>query len=810
MHAQTLQVTLTCLLQGLEEMARRGGGQGSWGRLRELGPQWGAVLDCLEKPRPHDWTAGVTRLAGSLSAGREPEGAGEKPDPLTPLATVFTHMWGNSPSAGEKSKHTGTAVLTRTSGERHGYLRPRMGADRLPQPEEEKRPLLPEDYRQAWEELQGDLAALQPREEEIPALLTALERWTGDFPDEIRTGEDADLSFFDRRRTAAAFGSCLSEYGLDRERPDFQEAALRREPAFLLYTAGFSGIQKFIYTVSTDGALKSLRSRSFFLELLMEHYVDELLAACRLSRVNLLFHGGGQCHLLLPNTRAVEEALEAWNRRFNDWLIREFGICLYMDHGWVACSGNDLVNEPAAERPYERAFCQLNRVVERRKLRRYDAGQLLALNREEADSQGRECKVCGRTDQLVPINDPERPQEFRCPWCRRFLEMSKQLLERDVYVVYQAPEESGRPTWSPWAEGKGLPLPSMEGTVYLCLEEQTTACARQKDGEAVVRRIYSKKYLPQLPGSIRLDMGDYVYRRSDAKDLPTMEDLAACAKGIRRIAVCRMDVDNLGSAFRSGFQQEGEDPVRRQRFVTLPRTAALSRQMTLFFRRYLNGILAQPYEGYESMAVAIVYAGGDDVFLVGAWNHVLEAAHRIQAAFRRFTCGALTISAGFTLFDSHFPIRLAADQTAELEEKAKEQPGKNAIALFTSEENHVYRWDVFQKKVREEKLETLKTFFQGNEERGNTFLHHVLELLRPVRDGENRPIELARYAYLLARMAPSKGEPDDAEKHQVYTKFADQAYQWAVCGDDRRQLISAIYLYLYASRKEKTDGVSQS
>ncbi len=73
-----------------------------------------------------------------------------------------------------------------------------------------------------------------------------------------------------------------------------------------------------------------------------------------------------------------------------------------------------------------------------------------------------------------------------------------------------------------------------------------------------------------------------------------MEELAACSRGIQRIAVCRMDVDNLGAAFHSGFQQEGEtDPVKRQRFANLPRAAALSRQMTLFFRRYINGFLSR-------------------------------------------------------------------------------------------------------------------------------------------------------------------------------------------------------------------------
>ena len=798
MHTQTLQVTLRCLLQGLEEMGRRGGGQGDWGRLRELGPQWAPVLDGLQEPLPQNRVTDLAHLARRLStAGHEPEGVGGRVDPLKPLATVFTHM----------------------RGEHSGYLRPRQGAeDQLPQLESKRFSLQPEDYQRAWEGLQMSLAELQPEESSvIPALLTALERWTSDFPDEVRAGAETDLSLYDRRRTAAAFGSCLSEYLLAQKDSGFQEATLRKKETFLLYTAGFSGIQKFIYTVSTDGALKSLRSRSFFLELLMEHYVDELLAACQLSRVNLLFHGGGQCHLLLPKTEAVEEALVVWNRKFNNWLIQEFGISLYMDHGWVACSGNDLLNEPAAECPYERVFHELGQKLERQKLRRYNGEQLRLLNREETDQQGRECKVCGRTDHLVPLRDQEGqdgPQEFRCPWCRRFLEMSKQLVERDVYVVYRASEEKEKSNLPSMDEKTvKLPLPAVDGRVYLCLEKEETACAHL-EGEKAVVRIYSKKFLPKLPGSIRLDMGDYVYREHAAqKDLPTMEGLAACSEGIQRIAVCRMDVDNLGAAFHSGFQQEGEtDPVKRQRFVNLPRAAALSRQMTLFFRRYINGILSQAYdEKYSSMAVAIVYAGGDDVFLVGAWNQVLEAAWRIREAFQCFTCGALTISCGFTLFDSHFPIRLAASQTAELEEKAKGRHGekeheeKDAIALFTPEEKHVYQWDVFREQVQKGKLEALKTFFLEYPERGNAFLHHIMELLRPVEDGGNRPIELARYAYLLSKLEPKRNSP----KYPAYREFIEQAYGWALSGEDRRQLISASYLYLYENRKEKTDGVSQ-
>lgn len=39
----------------------------------------------------------------------------------------------------------------------------------------------------------------------------------------------------------------------------------------------------------------------------MEHYLDELLAGCGVSRANLIYSGGGHCYVLLPNTAAVAD-----------------------------------------------------------------------------------------------------------------------------------------------------------------------------------------------------------------------------------------------------------------------------------------------------------------------------------------------------------------------------------------------------------------------------------------------------------------------------------------------------------------------
>ena len=201
--------------------------------------------------------------------------------------------------------------------------------------------------------------------------------------------------------------------------------------------------------------------------------------------------------------------------------------------------------------------------------------------------------------------------------------------------------------------------------------------------------------------------------------------------------------------------------------------------------------------------MSIVYSGGDDVFLVGAWNDIIEAAVRIQQAFEEFTCGTLHISAGVGIFNSHFPIRSAALQTAELEEVAKEHRGKNAIALFDSyEKQHVYSWRDFTDKVLGEKETALKEFFDNNDDHGNSVLYRINELLKGVK--KKGSINLARYAYLLARLEPSKKDA----RHGLYKNFCEKMYQWALDKTHRGQLITAILLYVYQTRKEsEKDGI---
>lgn len=777
MQKQTRQVTYGCLLHDIGKLLYRAGGDSGthsrqgWAFLRSLWREEKEILRCVQLHHAAELRAAapaeddlswIACAADNLSAAADrreaEEGEAGTFRRYMPLASVFTHLNGEHPD------HS---------------IAPYPQDGTLRMPERHAAALSAEPYQAAAEALRRRLAELPREDAWVDSLLCLLESYTSMFPSSTCAGESPDISLYDHLKTTAAIGACISEYLLSsgernyKKRLFLEEAAFRKENAFLLYSADISGIQKFLYTVASDKALRSLRSRSFFLELLMEHYADELLLACGVSRTNLLYSGGGHCYILLPNTESVKAALSAWNQRFNAWLSGEFGVSLFLAHGWTECSGNDLTNTPAEDAPYKAMFRRVSAAVSRHKMHRYSAGDLRRLNRPTPAS-GRECKVCGRTDDLI---------DGRCLWCRLFAALSEKIQTKDVYFVGTGEDAE-----------HDFALPTPDGYAYILLTDEKTARLRLDSG-AAVRRIYSKnRAFTGLRYSTRLYVGDYAFSNR-------MDELAQNASGVRRLGVCRMDVDDLGRSFVSGYERPGRaTAAETQHYVTISRTAAFSRQMSLFFKCYINDVLSGKHGGKRPLAVTIVYSGGDDVFLVGAWNDTLEACLRIRAALRQFSCGSLTISGGLCVTDDSYPIRLAAERAGELEDRAKGEPGKDAIALFDPFLEHTYHWEEFSENVLGTKCALLTRFFRSDDAaRGNSFLYRIVDLLRSAeRDGK---LALARYAYLLARLAPPVSSP----AYRGYKEFSEKMYAWALDAAQRKQLITAIYIHVYENREGDTE-----
>ncbi|MCD8129603.1 MAG: type III-A CRISPR-associated protein Cas10/Csm1 [Oscillospiraceae bacterium] len=672
-------------------------------------------------------------------------------------------------------------IFTHLNGEHGGFVlepKPLDNIVQMPVPEA-KMCYRPQAVQACLDAVQAGCTALPPGSDGIAPLLGLLEQQLTNLPAPLEGS--GDISLYDYCKLTTAIGSCIAEWGKPVTREQLPEMH-----CFLLYSADFSGIQRFIYTVHTQHALRALRSRSFVLELLMEHYIDELLGACGVSRANLLYSGGGHCYLLLPNTDAVKATLTGWNLRFNDWLAEQFGVRLFLAHGWTVCTGNELLNTPAAEAHQKAMFRRVSSQVSAHKLHRFSAAQLRRLNSGQADGTDRECKVCG---QAKVVRWDKTSGDGRCGWCDLFETISGGLIQEEQFFFWVGDLSQGARAFSlPTVEGKTDVMLTNRAQVDTCLQT-----GRQP------RRLYSvNQYCPSLPNCTILHMGNYASETE-------MERLAEASEGIPRLGVCRMNVDNLGQSFVAGFERSLPDPTEKSRYVSLVRTAAFSRRMSLFFKGYINSILREQ----PALKVTVVYSGGDDVFLVGAWNDAIEAASRIRSALRTYTCGALTISGGVGVFQEKFPIRVAAAQTARLEEQAKslpavpelKQPEKDGLALFGAETDHCYHWDVFHQSVQGEKLELLESFFgSGDAERGNSMLYNILGLLREAQADDSR-MPLARYAYLLSRLAPPNSAPEEAKK--TYKDFSKKMYHWGLEEEPRRQLLTAIQLYVYLHRKQE-------
>lgn len=587
--------------------------------------------------------------------------------------------------------------------------------------------------------------------------------------------EAFDISLFDHIKMTSTFASCIYDYLTSKNINDFsllleEKDKFYEEDIFYLYSFDFSGIQSFIYNISSDKAMRSLRTRSFYLEILLEDIIDTLLDKLNLFRTNLLYSGGGHCYLILPNTDFVKNTLDEFKSQVNEWLLNLFGSELYLAGGGEVCSARTFSAKNTGE--YSELFRSISNKISKNKLNRYNASNLKKLNFEEIVDGARECKVCRRVDHLI-----ETENGLICNICDEIENFSKSILESKIFIVENKSGDKKR---------YSLPLPFDK--ILSSIKDEDEFKNKFENQDFI--RAYSKNNdFSEKKNLTRLWIGDYCY---DNK----LNILTENAEGIKRLGVIRADVDNLGESFVRGFSKEE---------TSLTRSAVFSRNMSLFFKYHINYLLEN---GEYSLTgektpikrkALIVYSGGDDIFVVGAWDDIIEFSIDLVKSLKKFTLNSLTISAGLGLFAEKFPIKSMAEITGDLEDYAKTnkyevdgvEKAKNSVCLFNKE--NIYSWKDFEEKVLGEKLKLLQDYFKVIDERGKSFLYRLLNLLREVEDDK---LNIARLAYLLARL-----EPQNKNLKEKHSEFSKKIYRYAKNEKDRSELITAIYIFVYLERR---------
>ncbi|MBI2848716.1 MAG: type III-A CRISPR-associated protein Cas10/Csm1 [Chloroflexi bacterium] len=616
-----------------------------------------------------------------------------------------------------------------TAGFRFHELRALDGEEILYPKELSELQLGKEAYERLLEGFQRDFSRWTSMDCPFNLLLLILERYWSCVPSETERVEGKletypDVSLFDHAKTASAVARCLyngllkpGEAELSRGILPVLQSDLSREevPRFQLIGGDFSGVQRFIYTISSKGALKTLRARSFFLEILTEHAVSLLIRGLGLTRANLIYAGGGRFYLLAQNTLSAREMVERVKARMNNWLYDRFRQRLYLVIEALEVSGRDLKTERISS-----LWSQLGEQIAKGKGLKFH-GRLKDLFSPQEPISQRSCQVCQRDDlKLAPIH-PDEPETDFCSDCRRLFDLGDELLDGHYLTVRHIIQR----------EGDLLALPEIDDDAwaYYSLSREI------QDGEdyqavyAFNRWILRDYHHPQcaqlLYSNYSRKVGDLPERARAEEEreigvgpgaTASFHGLAACSTGAHRLGILRIDMDHLGRIFATGL------PAGDRTFARL---ASLSRQLTLFFKHHINLICAgkmgeglMPFDltgkrrANAERAVSVVYSGGDDLFVVGAWDDTAELALDIQGAFSRFTGHnpSVTLSGGIVVYPSDFPLYQLAEFAEEAEREAKRQ-GRDRLALFYTpqqaykegKENRnepVYPWRQMEEKVR--------------------------------------------------------------------------------------------------------------
>ena len=674
-----------------------------------------------------------------------------------------------------------------------------------------------------------------------------------------------DVPYYDHVKLTAAVAVCMYIYDMEKENNrDYKNKYFkksqkkeREKTKFLFVSGEFTGIQNFIYTITSKMAMKSLRGRSFYLELFIEHIIDEILEALNLSRVNLIYSAGSQFYMLLPNVPKTIEILENYKKIVNDFLLKELGTSVYYEISHTETSaeelGNKLSENIKKENQIKEIFKRNSIETSRKKLNRYSEKQLEEIFDEDSDlnkiyNDTKECVICKKSEKeeiLIKNSQNESNGNIEiCDSCKNYIKLGRDISKsfhqkRTFFMEKNCEEKSSK-----------LKFPKYpKGSVEIVFRNFETVEEVEKESDKFYRFYSINDDYFGKGNSRNIKIGNYNIKSTNEEkenSLVEFTELVKKGKGIERLAVLRADIDNLGTLFQTGFEDRGFVNINGEKepykFVRFSKTVVLSRYLSDFFKRVINLILERKNltdeknelfkeycniitertkEKTEGRNIVLVYSGGDDVFAIGTWNDIIEFSVDLRTAFKEFSSDRVTLSAGIGFFDENYPIFQMAQKTGELEKLAKlyneneiGKTAKDAIALFGVEKNdklnHVYKWDDFIGKVLNEKYSYLKSriSLKENEETEKVFVgkskwYSLMNLIRSQfeeKEDEKHRIDIARFAYIIARI---KYDKQNKRQEKNYLDLKKQLFEWIKNEEDAKQLLTAINILIYEYRESK-------
>jgi len=510
-----------------------------------------------------------------------------------------------------------------------------------------------------------------------------------------------DVSLYDHSRATAALAAAL--YRHHSGTYTLTEGAIRNGEAakFLLVTGDFFGIQNFIFSdggSTNRAAAKLLRGRSFAVSMLVELAAQHLCERLELPPTSILLNAAGKFTLVAANLPESSGKISEVERELNDWLLGAY-------YGEVSIGFSSITASPAEfeQGKFPELWERLGKAADSKKYRKFGFEKCGAVGGylDSFDNRLAVCPFCGKrpADPATRGDHYLVDNEASCRICRDHIHLGAQLVKvRSMALVRVDAVYAGNRLKAPLFGRYQISF-DLDGDTTANLSKQgkllgVTSLARA--GEAP-NQGYAVRYVSgYVPVYVKADEHDNRLlhgRMSEEKKLElidmikeggakSFQHIAKTAlnprpdseekfSGVEALGILKADVDNLGKLFACGLPPER---------LNLSRLATFSRQLDSFFTLYLPSLLASDSRFAN---IYTVFAGGDDLFLIGPWNRIIEFAGELQQQFERFSCGnkKITISAGITVNKPGVPVPAIAAQAEEALEAAK-HGGRNSVTLF--------------------------------------------------------------------------------------------------------------------------------
>ena len=280
----------------------------------------------------------------------------------------------------------------------------------------------------------------------------------------------------------------------------------------------------------------------------------------------------------------------------------------------------------------------------------------------------------------------------------------------------------------------------------------------------------------KAPGAWRVDR--WVPRDPSVGNPLTFEDLSRRSRGDSRLAVLKADVDDMGQ--RVGEVARTDPSYRRLR--------GFSGDLHAFFGDRIREMLKEHWP-----LIYTLYAGGDDLLVVGPWDVTLDFAGELESAFQSGPATAhrpLTLSAGIALTPYRVPIRHAVERAEKLLDQAKARPGKNRCATLGGD----WTWGQHREVVANGKMIAKAVAGRAPDRVPRGLLLRLLQLAEASPEGN---LQAARWSYQVARNVPRYGKE--------VTRFRDWTHRVVGHLDERddqrmRESVASLRYALLATR----------